>query len=437
MLLVLIFLMASNASAQRDRQADRTAESEYSTRFFDQLETLFGRFRDADLDRAFEAAAPIQCSELVSGDGKWRNVAFFNEDRRLGAWYHRSLEEVKGDLSEYIFTGECTTEESSVQLVTKFPVLESIERYKSGRIHFNEIRVKTNPAVRTSFSSRSQIYTFELPYLYANLKRNTKETVYSLIPDRADDRFATNVTNHWECKAVRARDVTFQFLICQTWTLPRDTAGRRQTKLSFGSYAYFILSDGKEASTSVKLSFGTGEEANPPSPTSRPPVLPDQPADPPAVIAATDAGPFGGWQIPNSSSRLVDANEGEFRVVFNQEAWANKITSSQVLVDKKMSILDPAKIPTTTDYCVWRPASVNLVPRVLGKEPDKDVAYTLTATDGTRQSPASLAVDMKTYTGSRLGTLQCFFARTESVAEVSVSRWTAVVGTQLAIETRP
>jgi len=187
----------------------------------------------------------------------------------------------------------------------------------------------------------------------------------------------------------------------------------------------------------VKLSFGTGEEANPPSPSSRPPVLPDRPADPPAVIAATDVGPVAGWQIPDSSSRLVDANEGEFRVLFNQEAWANKITSSQVLVDKKMSILDPAKIPTTTDYCAWRPASVNLVPRVLGKEPDKDVAYTLTATDGTRQSPASLAFDMKTYTGSRLGTLQCFFARTEFAAEVSVSRWTAVVGTQLAIETRP
>src|SRR4030095_11608245 len=86
-------LRAGNANAQPRRLElptdsaerpgnDNAGDSE--TKFFDQLRSLFGRFRDGDLDRAFESAQPIQCSELISDNGEWRPVAFFNEDRRLG-----------------------------------------------------------------------------------------------------------------------------------------------------------------------------------------------------------------------------------------------------------------------------------------------------------------------------------------------------------------
>src|SRR5262252_7450834 len=71
------------------REEARAANTDYGTKFFDQLRSLFGRFRDADLQRAFDMAKPIRCSELVSDGGEWRQVAFFNEDRRLGDWYHR------------------------------------------------------------------------------------------------------------------------------------------------------------------------------------------------------------------------------------------------------------------------------------------------------------------------------------------------------------
>src|SRR6185295_11306221 len=88
-LLFAFFLLpvtARTLEAQRERQLEPPPPVEYGTKFFDQLRSLFGRFRDADLQRAFESASPIPCSELISDNGEWREVAFFNEDRRLGDW---------------------------------------------------------------------------------------------------------------------------------------------------------------------------------------------------------------------------------------------------------------------------------------------------------------------------------------------------------------
>src|SRR5438876_12049237 len=51
----------------------------YDRKFFIQLRGIFGRFRDSDLQRAFENAHPIQCAELVNNcrgetRGEGRNV---------------------------------------------------------------------------------------------------------------------------------------------------------------------------------------------------------------------------------------------------------------------------------------------------------------------------------------------------------------------------
>jgi len=458
----LVYASPANAQPRRlelpsdtsDRA--RTAnEGDSETKFFDQLRSLFGRFRDGDLDRAFESAQPIQCSELVSDNGEWRPVAFFNEDRRLGDWYHSNLEEVKRELSQYIFSGSCGTDKSSIRLVTKFPVMDSIKRYNSGRIPFEKIDQNVNPAVVAYFEPRSQIYTFELPYLYLDREKSSSQTVYSLIAQRLEDRPAREVTNHWECKSVRALDVTFQFLICQTWTLPSDAGARKQSKPSFGSSAYFILSDGKEASTSVKLSFGNGEEKPATPPTTDAPTAADNPISantPPPADNTTRTAPqprtaappsapkesevSGGWELPGTSSRVVTLKESEFRLVFSPQTWANKIGSAQILVDQKLVNADPAKAPAS-DYCAWQPASAALVSRVLGKEPDKEVAYTLNATNGDSRSPATLTWEMKTFTGSRLGSLKCFFPRAEAAVEIPFSRWVDVVGAHLTIEVRP
>src|SRR3989441_8557475 len=87
----------------------------YDRKFFVQLRGVFGRFRDSDLQRVFDTAHPIQCSELASGDGEWRTVAFFNEKRELGDWYRRNFDEVKNDLAVFIFKGVCRGEHGPVR----------------------------------------------------------------------------------------------------------------------------------------------------------------------------------------------------------------------------------------------------------------------------------------------------------------------------------
>src|SRR5580658_2598459 len=82
---------APSSNTPNDRPASsangQTSGGEYGTKFFDQLRNIFGRFRDADLQRVFQAAGPIPCSQLVDDKGEWRAVAFFNDNRKLGDWY--------------------------------------------------------------------------------------------------------------------------------------------------------------------------------------------------------------------------------------------------------------------------------------------------------------------------------------------------------------
>src|SRR5262245_34935438 len=100
---VIVFCTAISAYGQRERQIQLQDEPRYGRKFFVQLRAVFGRFRDSDLQRAFDKAQPIQCSELVNDQGEWRTVAFFNEKRELGDWYRTSLEEVKHDLAVFVF----------------------------------------------------------------------------------------------------------------------------------------------------------------------------------------------------------------------------------------------------------------------------------------------------------------------------------------------
>lgn len=262
LLLGFYLLVPGDATAQAGRRVEAPGASE--GRFFEQLRRLF---LEADLRRAFEMAQPVQCSTLTSGDGEWRPVAFFNENRNVGDSHHRSIEDVKSDPSVYIFKGECRTDQSSVQLVTKFPVEDSLYAYIAGKTGLEKIKVNVNPPVSAFYDPVTQAYRFELPYMYAVRGRSDAGIVYSLVAAYSTDRYAPNVKNRWDCKSVNANDVTFQFLICQTQTLPRDLPPGTRATPTFGANAYFILSDGREASTSVKLSFGPGTDETPTPPT--------------------------------------------------------------------------------------------------------------------------------------------------------------------------
>src|SRR6266481_5803155 len=418
-LLLLSFLVTVDASAQIER---------YDRKFFVQLRGVFGRFRDADLQRVFDNAQPIQCSEFVNDEGEWRTVAFFNEKRELGDWYRRNFDEVKSDLAVFAFKGVCRGEHGPVQLTTKFPVTESIEAFNQRQISLDEVAVNQNAPVRVAFDVPAQAYTFELPYLFLISERDN-ERLYSLDPPRLADRyrFATDVVDDWACKSVAAENVTYQFLICRTTTMPRNPAERSAGRVAFGASAYFILSDGKEASSSVKLSFGDSDDGKHSIEDASATNLPDN-------GGAGSVNEPSRWEVPDPDEKILDVARDEFRIRFAPQTWTGRIGAAQVLFAKRLSTLESARPADGADYCIWLPATASAAPHVLTDDP---VEYAITVHNQDGQSSTSIVFSMNTASGMHLGTLQCNFPRASSAASIDFQRWTSIVGQHLLLEVKP
>jgi hypothetical protein len=424
--LISVLVLAASTYAQRERQIpppDSTSQdSDYSAKFFDQLRRIFGRFRDAELKRVFDSARPVQCSELVTDKGEWREVAFFNEDRKLGDWYRERLEEVKGDLAVYIFKGACGGPRAALQITTKFPVEESYRRAAAGRIPFDQIDVNVNAPVSVVFDARTQAYTFDLPFLY-HIRRETGDFVYTLNPRTLDDKYATDVMNHWDCKAVAADDVTYQFLICHNSLVPRGSHVRYDDKGSFGSSAYSILSDGKEALTSVHLSFGEAEPDKARMPSTQPSRTEATRPDATPVLSGT-------WRPVSAQTRLIDAGLNRFRLQFKPEMWKGKIDKAQLIQDGMLANFTVA--PRNKDYCAWRPRAQAAVGQLLEASSAESTIHTLEF----RKDPQSVVAvfGLEGDSGSALGSLQCFFSQSQTPADVTVARWLSIVGSSIALE---
>jgi hypothetical protein len=260
-LCIAVLLTAANTYAQHEREMPSPKLNAYDGKFFDQLRRIFGRFKDEDLQRVFKSADPITCSDLVTDNGEWRDVAFFNENRSYGDWYRTNIDEVKNDLTVYVFKSACRGKRDPVQVTTKFPVHESVRSYQEGKIHFNDIDVNVNAPVTAMLDPETKAYTFDLPYLF-RIKEEAGDPVYSLNPRHLSDEYVTNMTNRWECKAVTASDVTYRFVICRTSIVPHGPSSQERPR-PFGASAYSILSDGKEASSTVKFTFGPLTESKP------------------------------------------------------------------------------------------------------------------------------------------------------------------------------
>ncbi len=271
-LILLHQVPLSDVRAQQ-RQSRSIDEAAYGSKFFDQLHALFGRFQDSDLQQAFRDAQEIQCSELVGRTGQWRPVAFFNEDHSLGAWHRSNIGEVKSDLQVYTFQGDCA-ENGRMEVASEFPTESSYEQYRNYRIDIDQVDVMVNDPVKVAMNSQTKAYTFELPYLF--LKADGARKVYSLTaPDRST-AYASEVKSRWECKAVSSKDLTYRFLICRVNTVPRRALRRNETwEPTFGSSAFFILSDGTEAKASVNMTFGDEPKDKPEDvPASKAPERP-------------------------------------------------------------------------------------------------------------------------------------------------------------------
>jgi len=430
--LTCVVLAPSIVHAQGERQIQFPEESAYGSKFFDQLRGIFGMFRDSDLRRAFQMAQPIQCSELVVSKGEWRTVAFYNEDRSLGEWCRNSLEEVKADLSVFTFKGTCRGDQGTIQVATEFPVGASVEAYNEGKIRLDQVDVNVNAPVSAVFDLGIQAYVFELPYLFLTGQRSSGN-IYSFIAPHREDSYATDVMGRWECKAVKSSDVTYRFLICRTATVARRPALRNQNRgPAFGASAYFILSDGIEAQTSVSLSFGDAGRGADNAQAAASTAAPRRPF----LTREGTAKPVGGWQLPDARSKVVDVGKNEFRLRFSSQTWTGKIGTPEVLADQKMSSPLSAKLQGGADYCTWHPAAADLVGRLLANEPDADVSYSMGTLDKNSLAAASIVFYMKTRAGIPLGTLQCFFTSTESAANIDFDRWVSVVGGHLTLEIR-
>jgi hypothetical protein len=397
-------------------------EPSYSRQFFIQLRSIFGRFRESDLQRAFESAQPIQCSELISDKGEWRTVAFFNERRELGDWYRRNFDEVKSDLAVFSFKGVCRGERGPVQLTTKFPISESIEAFNQGRIELEQIDVNVNAPVSAFFDMQNRAYSWDLPYLFL-VSRQDGDSLYSLNAPRLSDRYAADVLDHWDCKSVTAEAVTYRFLICRTTTLPRNPALRSQLRTpAFGASAYFILSDGREAASSVKLTFSDTDDVKH--------SVEDKTSAPTSGVANVSS-----WQNPDSDERIVSFQRDEFRIRFSPESWSGRLGSSQVLSGQRLSSLAASNPNEGADYCIWLPDAPYSAD-LLTSEPDAAILYSLSATDQDRQSATSIVFDLNTRGKAHLGSIKCIFPRLATAGSVPFSRWSTVVGPHLILEIR-
>src|SRR4029078_12244098 len=113
--------------------------SEYDQRFFRALRSVFDSFQKENLQRVFQRAPQLGCFELL---GDWRTAAFFNEDNKIESWFYKTFEEVQADLSRYIFQGDCKTDSADVNVVSRFPVRDSMDAYNRREIDFDRIAYK-------------------------------------------------------------------------------------------------------------------------------------------------------------------------------------------------------------------------------------------------------------------------------------------------------
>lgn len=391
------------------------AQNDFGSKFFEDLRKLFGELQRTDLDRALQRAKPIRCTDLVAARGEWKQVAFFNDDRTLGDWHHSTIDDVRRDLSTFVFSGVCRGQTGPVRISTSFPIEDSIDKAAESKVPLSKIEVRNNNPVSVFFDGRTESYTFQLPYLYLHSK-GPSGNLYSLMPPRAASRPETDVAEEFRCKALSDAELTYRFLLCRTSVVDTDARSPREkpSTPTLGSMAYYILSDGREASASVKLTFEDGSTATSAPTTGR--------------VTATP--PDSGWQSAAASLRLADVNANEFRLRFNTRAWADRIEKPQMLADQKISDFAAASKPSNSlEHCVWQP----------GRQPSRiatdSFIYSLSFQKD-RQSLTSAIFEIESIDGLQVGSLQCYFPKNPTPADITVGQWLAIVGGHIGLEVR-
>jgi hypothetical protein len=392
--LVIAGFSAAPAYAQ---DPPATAQSPaFDAKFFQVLKALFDDFSGTDLARRFQSAQPIQCSELL---GDWRPAAFLNDDPKLERWFYRTFGEVQAELARYSFRGRCDSESAPLDVSSRFPIRESVDAYNSRKIDFDKIAYKVNAAVRATFDARTRTYGFSLPYLYLAGQRNGTNQ-YSLVPPDGTAKPTSDVTNAWDCKAVKPATAAYRLLLCRTVIQPRNTAIRSQAEAVAGTSAFVILSDGKEAVSTFTLSSA---DSPAPAGTSKP------------------------------VSKVFELGSRRFRLQFARKSWEDRIDSVMTLVGGKLEFPEAAAT-SNRDYCEWIPQSPATAQVVA--DPDRSVEYKIAITDRSGPAPTSISFEARTATNFRLGTLRCFFPAAALATDVDMANLSAIAGDHLSVELR-
>jgi hypothetical protein len=417
--MALLLPLAGGAQVRRQVPAPEQESGDFGSKFFEDLRSLFGRLQRSELDRAFRQAKPIRCSDLAGQMGEWKEVAFLNDDRQLGDWHFENIDEVKQDLVAFVFSGTCRSEQAGLRVASSFPVTETVEQYRQGRIPFSKIAINDNDPVNVALDQATGAYTFQLPYVYTERKNGT-DVVYTLTAPRTTSKPEPSLAIEFSCKALSGLDLTYRFLLCRSHLVNRggrvqDDGGRP----SLGSAAYFILSDGKEASSTVKLNFGGDAE-----PERREPETTPVPAAAPAPLPA--------WKPAPSDAPLTKVGDDEFRLSFDPQVWKGRVNAPQVLADGSLS---NSPVPKNKDYCAWHPGAASQANELLNSAAADSFGFSLSFRKDL-QSAMTSVFEVQGANGNAAGTLQCYFPQSQTPSDIIVTRWLSIVGKSIQLQVR-
>jgi len=404
-------------------------DPDFGAKFLADLQTLFGHLETSELDKAFQRAKAIRCSDLVGRSGEWRDVGFLNDNRNIAAWHYEDIESVKTDPVRYVFSATCTSEQAPLKLSTRYPIQESFNQLRKGRIPMSRVEVRNNPPVSVIFDRTTNSYTFQLPFLYP--EGSGAETTYTLTPPTAGSRPEAGVAAEFRCKAINDADLTYRFLLCRTAFLNLNArTSKERIPNEPGSWAYYIFSDGREASSTVNLTFeDTPPAPQPAAPERAPDRAPEREPSPPAPTIKEV------WDAVPAQSKLVDVGNDEFRLRFDPATWSGQIGKPQLIQGRTISALVAGSAPIRSqDNCVWQPPSGTQADRLLANAPGLEALYTLGF-----QKPAATGITVSfEIEGSvgRIGSLQCYFRQSQTPADVTVGQWNSIVGSNIVIEAR-
>jgi hypothetical protein len=406
--------------------------SDFSTKFFDDLRLLFGRLQQSELDQAFRQAKPIRCSDLVGQTGDWKEVAFLNDDRSLGDWYHSSIEEVKRELAKYVFSGLCRGEQGPLKVATSYPVDESSKS--------PPLQIRDNDPVSVIFDSRSETYTFELPYLYFTGTQPSGAFLYSLFPPFRTSRPRKDVAEEFRCKALSGAELAYRFLLCRTRVVETDRRVRPVSTIKpLGNAAYEILSDGREANSTVKLTFlqeqtsvkltvGSGVEVKSETIES----TPTSATAPTHRLLDPEAAT---WQSPSGRTSLVAIQASEFRLHFDSPSWEDRIGKTQLITRQKLSDSSSNVLADRSlDYCVWRPGVLSDARTLLTPAEKELILYSVAFTQV--QGAVSAIFEVDGVAGNHYGTLQCYFPTSQTPKDINVDRLLSITGKAINVEVK-